>query len=57
MYKKNSILSSITCPLCKSSGNIIFPVMEKFNSKFEEEIANRIVEILKEIKNNADFYE
>jgi hypothetical protein len=31
--------------------------MDKFNSKFEEEIANRVVEILKEIKNNADFYE
>lgn len=47
MYRKNSITNSIACPLCKSTGNIIFPVMEKFNAKFEEEIAVRVAEILK----------
>lgn len=49
--------SSITCPLCKETGNLLLPASEKPEKKLEEEVASRVIEILKEIKTEPEFYE
>lgn len=36
MYKKNNYIDSISCPLCKFQGNVIFPASSNFSNKLAE---------------------
>jgi hypothetical protein len=60
-FKSKNVVRSIVCPLCKRTGNLLFPVLrgseQGGKGKFVEEVAERIMEILKEIKDKPNFYE
>lgn len=49
-YKKNNLVDSISCPLCKFQGNVIFPASTNFSHKIAEQIHDRVIQILFKIK-------